>query len=118
MFSLKLFLLRDFGICTPDFSLAVMINWHLNYKGPKCIDMQDGTFLLKEGQDPDQDPLVIANHLIGQDLDHNPVVLVIDQNNDQQFLLDEFMQAGQDFETGAEFYLGSSPILWQNMTNH
>ena len=94
-----------------------MMNRHLNYKGPKCIDMQRGTVLLQEGQDPDQDPLVIANQLIGPYLDHNPVVLVIDQN-DQQFLPDKLMQAGEDFETGGEFHLGSSPILWQDMTNH
>ena len=41
---------RDFGICTPKFSLAAMINWHLNYKGPKCVNMQDGTVLVQEGQ--------------------------------------------------------------------
>ena len=79
--------------------------------------MQNGTVLLQEGQDPDQDPLVIANQLIGQDFDHNPVVLVLDQN-DQLLLPDELMQAGEDFETGGEFHLGSSPIVWQDTTKH
>ena len=76
---------RGFGICTPKFSLVAMISWHLNSKGPKCIDMQNGTVLLQEGQDPDQDPLVVANQLIGQDFDHNPVVLVLDQNDQLLF---------------------------------
>ena len=29
---------RDFGACTPKFSLVAMMNWHLNYKGPNCIE--------------------------------------------------------------------------------
>ena len=61
----------------------------------------------------DQDPLVIANQ---QDLDHNQVVLVI-YHDDQQLLRDELMRAGEDFENGGEFHLGSSPIPWQDMTN-
>ena len=27
---------RDFGISAPKFPFVAMINWHLNYKGPKC----------------------------------------------------------------------------------
>ena len=52
-----------------------MINWHLNYKGPKCIEMQDGTVLVQEGQNQEQDPLVLANGVAGLDLNYNIVVL-------------------------------------------
>ena len=74
--------------------------------------MQDGTVLVQQEQDLDQDPLVIANQLIGQDLDHNPVVLVIDNAvDDRQFLVDEFMQAGEDFDTVGEESYGESRLV-------
>ena len=66
---------RDFGICTPKFSLVAMINWHLNYKGPKCIEMQDGIVHVKEGQTQESDPGVLAEGLAGLNLNHNVVVL-------------------------------------------
>ena len=67
---------RDFGITTPKFSLIAMINWHLNYRGPKCLDMRDGIIHIQEGLDLDQDPLVIAN----QPLCNFGVVLEFGQN--------------------------------------
>ena len=51
---------RDFGISAPKFLLAAMINWHLNYKGPKCINMQDGIVFVQEGQNQEQDPLAFS----------------------------------------------------------
>ena len=62
---------RDFGICTPRFSLVALINGHLNYKGPKCIEMQDGTDHVQEGQNQEIDPLVLAEGLAGLHLNHN-----------------------------------------------
>ena len=29
---------HEFGICTPKFSLAAVINWHLNYEGPNAMN--------------------------------------------------------------------------------
>ena len=52
-----------------------MIKWHLNYTGPKCIDMQDGTVLIQDGQNQEIDPLVLANGNADLDLNHNIVVL-------------------------------------------
>ena len=52
---------RDFGLTTAKFSLTAIINWHLNYEGPKCTSMQ--TELLAhstEGLDLDQDPLLLV----------------------------------------------------------
>ena len=66
---------RDFGNCTPKFSFVAMINWHLNYEGPKCIEMQDGTVHVQEGQNQEIDPLVLANGLAGLNLNHSIVVL-------------------------------------------
>ena len=66
---------RDFGICTPRFSLVAMINWHLNYKGPKCIEMQDGIDHVQEGQNQEIDPLVSAEGHAAVNLSHNIVVL-------------------------------------------
>ena len=37
--------------------------------------MQDGTVLVQEGQNQEQDPLVLANGYTGLDLNHNIVVL-------------------------------------------
>ena len=37
--------------------------------------MQDGTVLVQEGQNQEQDPLVLANGNAGLDLNHNIVVL-------------------------------------------
>ena len=52
-----------------------MINWHLNYKGPKCIEMQDGTDHVQEGQNQEVDPLVLAEWQAGLNLNHNIVVV-------------------------------------------
>ena len=69
---------RYFGTTTPKFQPIAIINWHLNYEGPKCTSMQ--TELLAhstEGLDLDQDSLVLVPELsIGQDLDQDPLVLV------------------------------------------
>ena len=64
-----------FGICTPKFSLVAIINWHLNYKGPKCIELLDGSVQVQEGQNQESDPLVLADGLAGLNLNHNIVVL-------------------------------------------
>ena len=66
---------RDFGACTPKFSLVAMMNWHLDYKGPECIELQDGIVHVQEGQNQEIDPLVLANGLAGLNLNHNIVVL-------------------------------------------
>ena len=31
---------RDFGITDQKCSLVAILNWHLNYEGPKCTSMQ------------------------------------------------------------------------------
>ena len=56
---------RDFGVCTPRFSLVAMMNWHLNYKEPNCIENQNGTVHVQEGQYHANDPLVLANRFAG-----------------------------------------------------
>ena len=66
---------HDFGICTPKFTLVTIINWHLNYKGPKCIDFLSGSVQVQEGQNQESDPLVLAEGLAGLNLNHNIVVL-------------------------------------------
>ena len=57
---------RDFGISTPKFSLPAIMQWHLNYEGPK-LSVSD--------QDISQDPLVLSPFTlsIGVDLTHDPL---------------------------------------------
>ena len=64
--------------------LTAMINLHLSYKEPECINMQDGTVLVYEGQNQEQDPLDLANGYAGPDLDH---IVVIDPDRDDQLFL-------------------------------
>ena len=52
-----------------------MINWHLNYKGPKCIEMQDGTDHVQEGQNQEIGLLALSEGHAGLNLNHNIVVL-------------------------------------------
>ena len=66
---------HEFGICTPKFSLVAIINWHLNYEGPKCNDCFDGSVQVQEGQNQESDPLVLAEGLAAPNLNHNIVVL-------------------------------------------
>ena len=75
---------HDFGIWASKFSLVAIINWHLNYKGPKCIE-----FL--EGQNQESDPLVLAEGLTGLNLNHNIVVL-------DPIELEEFHDDGGQFQ--------------------
>ena len=49
---------RDFEISTPKFSLPAIMQWHLNYEGPK-LDFSTG-------QEFSQDPLVPAPELSAQ----------------------------------------------------
>ena len=51
---------HEFWICTPRFSFVAIINWHLNYKGPKCIEFLDGTVQVQEGQNQETDPSVLS----------------------------------------------------------
>ena len=66
---------HEFGICTPKFSLVAIINWHLNYEGPKCIEFTDGSGQVLDGQNHTTEPSVLAVGLAGLDLNHSIVVL-------------------------------------------
>ena len=71
---------RDFGITTLKFSVLAIMNWHLNYQGPKCTSMQaELPAHSTEGLDLDQDSLApVPEFSLGQDLDQDPLVLVPD----------------------------------------
>ena len=65
---------HEFGIRTPKFSLVAIINFHLNYKGPNCIELLDGTVQVQEGQNQESDPWVLGEGLTGLNSNHNIVV--------------------------------------------
>ena len=79
----------EFGICTPKFSLVAIINWHLNYEGPKCNAFSDGSIHVQEGQNQDAEPTVLAEGSTGPDLNHNIVVLDIVELEIDNWLLDQ-----------------------------
>ena len=66
---------HEFGIYIPKFSLVAIINWHLNYEGPKCNAFSDGSIHVQEGQNQDAEPTVLAEGSTGPDLNHNIAVL-------------------------------------------
>ena len=66
---------HEFGICTPKFSLVAILNWHLNYEGPKCNEFFDGSIHVQEGQNQEAEPTVLAGGSTGPNLNHNTVVL-------------------------------------------
>ena len=65
----------EFVVCTPKFSLVAIINWHLNYAGPKCNHLFDGSVQVQEGQNQEAEPTVLAEGSTGPNLNHNIVVL-------------------------------------------
>ena len=79
----------EFGICTPKFSLVAIINWHLNYEGPKCNVFSDGSIHVQEGQNQDAEPTVLAEGSTGPDLNHNIVVLDPVELETDNWLLDQ-----------------------------
>ena len=110
-----------------------MINWHLNYKGAKCIEMQNGSVYIQERQEFYHDPLMLANKQ-KQDLDHEPVVLVIEDplfgttafsfdnpgfevihrvNSHSSIKIQQFgesVQAGEDFNILSDGHIQVVPI--------
>ena len=80
----------EFGICTPKFSLVAIINWHLNYEGPKCNAFSDGSIHVQEGQNQDADSTVLAEgSSTGPDLNHDIVVLDPVELETDNWLLDQ-----------------------------
>ena len=77
---------REFGITTPKFSLSTIINWHLSYEGPKCIEMQSSSSSQSSnGLDLTQDPLVLLPVPPGLDsVAHNLVGSTIPGVDDEQ----------------------------------
>ena len=80
---------HEFGICTPKFSLVAIINWHLNYEGPKCNDFFDGSVQVQEGQNQEAEPTVLAGGSTGPNLNHNTVVLDPVELEFDNWLLDQ-----------------------------
>ena len=65
------------------------MNWHLNYEGPKCIELFDGSAQAQEGQNQDSEPTVLAEGSTGTDLNHNIVVLDPGEFKVDNWLLDQ-----------------------------
>ena len=60
--------------------------------------MQDGIVLVQEGQNQEQDPLVLANGYAGQDLDH---IVVLDPDQDAQIVMPDELDVWGSLDDGA-----------------